>query len=120
MSARSDEVYFGLRCAVCEELFGPGEQVLRSSLTGENAHPWDDEVGACVAGGLAVVPMNIESTNLECRHCRRRLEESAPGFLDVVDTSYLCPAQGLGGDFPEGAQWHEPRVVTGTAGSARR
>ena len=56
MSARSDEVYFGLRCAVCEERFGPGDRIFRSSLTGENAHPYDDEVDACVVGGLVVVP----------------------------------------------------------------
>lgn len=50
-----------------------------------------------------------------CHHCARVVEpdEQAPGtWLDEVDTSYLCPSQGLGGDFPDGARWHEPAAVT--------
>ena len=43
MSTTGDEVYDGLRCAVCEERFQPGEDQVDAGLMGERAHAacWD-------------------------------------------------------------------------------
>lgn len=67
---------------------------------------------ACVPPGDTVTPAT-GGPEPECLHCGRRLDESPPGWLDVIDTSYLYPGQMLSAhDFPDDAQWHEPGAAT--------
>lgn len=49
---RAEEISNGLRCAVCEERFEPGDRPMFMRGASGSVHPWDDEEGQCIKGNF--------------------------------------------------------------------